>query len=79
MDAVAREHAGKAPFHGVSRLREAGLSTLLAPAGLVSLAPLGRCQAASPLVESATAASVPPCTRPGRGGGPLTAVDTRHQ
>ncbi|MBC2908266.1 acyl-CoA dehydrogenase family protein [Streptomyces cupreus] len=33
-DAVAREHAGKAPFDEVSRLREAGLLTLLVPAGL---------------------------------------------
>jgi alkylation response protein AidB-like acyl-CoA dehydrogenase len=31
-DAVAREQAGKAPFDEVSRLREAGLLTLLAPA-----------------------------------------------
>jgi alkylation response protein AidB-like acyl-CoA dehydrogenase len=33
-DAVAREQAGKAPFDEVSRLREAGLLTLLIPAGL---------------------------------------------
>ncbi|MFE6337156.1 acyl-CoA dehydrogenase family protein [Streptomyces sp. NPDC057798] len=33
-DAVAREQAGKAPFDEVSRLREAGLLTLLAPAAL---------------------------------------------
>ncbi|KAB1144756.1 acyl-CoA dehydrogenase [Streptomyces luteolifulvus] len=33
-DAVARELAGKAPFDEVSRLREAGLLTLLVPAGL---------------------------------------------
>ncbi|MGW5636322.1 acyl-CoA dehydrogenase family protein [Streptomyces sp. NPDC003832] len=33
-DAVAREQAGKAPFDEVSRLREAGLLTLLVPAGL---------------------------------------------
>lgn len=32
-DAVAREQAGKAPFDEVSRLREAGLLTLLVPAG----------------------------------------------
>ncbi|WP_333778692.1 acyl-CoA dehydrogenase family protein [Streptomyces sp. IBSBF 3136] len=32
-DAVAREQAGKPPFDEVSRLREAGLLTLLAPAG----------------------------------------------
>ncbi|CAL9283680.1 acyl-CoA dehydrogenase family protein [Streptomyces olindensis] len=32
-DAVAREQAGKAPFDEVSRLREAGLLTLLIPAG----------------------------------------------
>ncbi|MEU5093447.1 acyl-CoA dehydrogenase family protein [Streptomyces sp. NPDC020996] len=31
-DAAAREHAGKAPFDEVSRLREAGLLTLLVPA-----------------------------------------------
>ncbi|MFG2883534.1 acyl-CoA dehydrogenase family protein [Streptomyces sp. NPDC048297] len=31
-DAVAREQAGKTPFDEVSRLREAGLPTLLAPA-----------------------------------------------
>ncbi|MEU5362416.1 acyl-CoA dehydrogenase family protein [Streptomyces sp. NPDC005925] len=33
-DAVAREQAGKAPFDEVSGLREAGLLTLLLPAGL---------------------------------------------
>ncbi|MFD5798119.1 acyl-CoA dehydrogenase family protein [Streptomyces diastatochromogenes] len=33
-DAVAREQAGKAPFDEVSRLREAGLLTLLIPAEL---------------------------------------------
>ncbi|MDQ0791576.1 acyl-CoA dehydrogenase family protein [Streptomyces sp. B1I3] len=33
-DAVAREQAGKAPFDEVSGLREAGLLTLLIPAGL---------------------------------------------
>ncbi|HZF87859.1 acyl-CoA dehydrogenase family protein [Streptomyces sp.] len=33
-DAVVREQAGKAPFDEVSRLREAGLLTLLIPAGL---------------------------------------------
>ncbi|WP_328869154.1 acyl-CoA dehydrogenase family protein [Streptomyces sp. NBC_00287] len=33
-DAVAREQAGKAPFDEVSRLREAGLLTLLVPAEL---------------------------------------------
>ncbi|MGW3664590.1 acyl-CoA dehydrogenase family protein [Streptomyces sp. NPDC005141] len=33
MDAVAREQAGKTPFDEVSRLREAGLLTLLVPAG----------------------------------------------
>ncbi|MFD7019080.1 acyl-CoA dehydrogenase family protein [Streptomyces sp. NPDC059928] len=33
-DAAAREHAGKAPFDEVSRLREAGLLTLLVPAEL---------------------------------------------
>ncbi|APY89841.1 acyl-CoA dehydrogenase [Streptomyces alfalfae] len=32
-DATARDQAGKAPFDEVSRLREAGLLTLLAPAG----------------------------------------------
>ncbi|MEU0005321.1 acyl-CoA dehydrogenase family protein [Streptomyces sp. NPDC006314] len=32
-DAAAREQAGKAPFDEVSRLREAGLLTLLIPAG----------------------------------------------
>lgn len=32
-DAVTREQAGKAPFDEVSRLREAGLLTVLAPAG----------------------------------------------
>ncbi|WP_328557754.1 acyl-CoA dehydrogenase family protein [Streptomyces sp. NBC_00358] len=32
-DAVAREQAGKTPFDEVSRLREAGLLTLLVPAG----------------------------------------------
>lgn len=32
-DAVAREQAGKAPFDEVSRLREAGLLTLLVPTG----------------------------------------------
>ncbi|MGW1541583.1 acyl-CoA dehydrogenase family protein [Streptomyces sp. NPDC002309] len=32
-DAVAREQAGKAPFDEVSRLREAGLLTLLTPSG----------------------------------------------
>lgn len=32
-DTVAREQAGKVPFDEVSRLREAGLLTLLAPAG----------------------------------------------
>ncbi|MFD8521681.1 acyl-CoA dehydrogenase family protein [Streptomyces capillispiralis] len=32
-DAVAREQAGKVPFDEVARLREAGLLTLLAPAG----------------------------------------------
>ncbi|MCF3137016.1 acyl-CoA dehydrogenase family protein [Streptomyces olivochromogenes] len=32
-DAAAREQAGKAPFDEVSRLREAGLLTLLQPAG----------------------------------------------
>lgn len=32
-DAVAREQAGKAPFDEVSRLRDAGLLTLLVPAG----------------------------------------------
>ncbi|GAB7110557.1 acyl-CoA dehydrogenase family protein [Streptomyces phaeofaciens JCM 4814] len=33
-DAAAREQAGKVPFDEVSRLREAGLLTLLVPAGL---------------------------------------------
>jgi alkylation response protein AidB-like acyl-CoA dehydrogenase len=33
-DAVVREQAGKAPFDEVSRLREAGLLTLLIPAEL---------------------------------------------
>ncbi|MGW0882706.1 acyl-CoA dehydrogenase family protein [Streptomyces sp. NPDC002671] len=33
-DAVARDHAGKAPFDEVSRLRESGLLTLLIPAEL---------------------------------------------
>ncbi|MFD0313297.1 acyl-CoA dehydrogenase family protein [Streptomyces flavalbus] len=33
IDAAAREQAGKAPFDELSRLREAGLLTLLAPAG----------------------------------------------
>ncbi|MER5432291.1 acyl-CoA dehydrogenase family protein [Streptomyces sp. NPDC002588] len=33
-DAVAREHAGKAPFDEVSRLRESGLLTLLVPTEL---------------------------------------------
>lgn len=33
-DAVAREQAGKTPFDEVSRLREAGLLTLLVPAEL---------------------------------------------
>lgn len=40
-DAVAREQAGKAPFDEVSRLREAGLLTLLIPAELGEAARTG--------------------------------------